>query len=71
MYLVQRVQLGELSQCGHAAQLSQHVSPQVVGRQLVTLEVGAVNPNLCQQPITARVRGQEDRVLGAGGLLQL
>lgn len=68
---MQRVQLWELSQRGHAAQLPQHVSPQVVGGQLVTLEVCVVNPNLCQQPITAVVRGQEDRVLRTGCLLQL
>lgn len=71
MDLVQRVRLWELSQRGHTAQLSHHVSPHVVGGQLVTLEVRAANPDLSQQPITAIVRGQEDRVLRTGCLLQL
>ena len=71
MHLVQRVQLWELPQRGHAAQLGQHVSPQVVGAQLVTLEVCAVNPDLSQQPITAGVRRQEDRVQRTRALLQL
>ena len=70
-HLVQWVGLWQLPQRGHAAQLSQHVRAQVVGGQLVTLEVCAVDPHLSQQPITAGVRGQEDRVVRAGGLLQL
>lgn len=69
--LVQRVWLWELSQCGHAAQLSHHVSLQKMGGQLVALEVGTVNPDLRQQPITAPVRGQEDWVLRTRCLLQL
>lgn len=71
MDLVQRVRLRELPQRGHGAQLRQHVGPQVVGDQLVTLEVGAVHPDLCQQPIRACVGGQEDGVLRTGSLLQL
>lgn len=69
--LVQGVDLWQLSQRGHATHLPQHVGPQVVRGQLVTLEVCAVNPNLSQQPITAGVRGQEDGVLRARRLLQL
>lgn len=69
--LVQRVDLRQVSQRGHTDQLPHHVSPQVVRGQLVTVEVGAVDPNLRQQPITAVVRGQEDRVLRTGRLLQL
>lgn len=68
---MQRVDVGQLSQRGHAEQLPQHVGPQVVRHQLVTLEVCTVNPNLSQQPITAGVRGEEDRVVRAGCLLQL
>lgn len=69
--LVQRVEVRQLPQRGHADQLPHHVSPQVVRRQLVTVEVRAVDPNLRQQPITASVRRQEDRVLRTGRLLQL
>lgn len=46
--LVQRMWLWELSQHGHAAQLSHHVSPQKMGGQLVALEVGTANPDLRQ-----------------------
>lgn len=71
VHLVQGVWLWELSQRGHAEKLSQHVSLQVVGHQLVTLEVCTAKPGLSQQPIAAMVRGQEDGVLGVGLLLQL
>lgn len=52
----------QLPDGGSAAQLCHHVSAEVVRVQLVTQKVRQTNPDLCQQPITARVRGQEDRV---------
>lgn len=37
----------------------------------MTLEVCSTNPHLSHKPITAGVRGQEDRILRPRGLLQL
>lgn len=70
-YLVQRVHFRQLPEGGGAAQLAQHVGLQVMGDQLVALEVTTLHPHLRQQPITSGVGGQEDRVVRAGGLLQL
>lgn len=56
---------------GGAVELPQHVGLEVVGDQLVALEVRAVHPHLSQQPITGRVRGHEDWILRTRGLLQL
>lgn len=71
LHLVQGVVLRKLPQRGNAAQLRHHMGPHVMGDQLVTLEVGAVDPDLSQQPVTAGVRGQKDRVLRTGRLLEL
>lgn len=68
---MQGVLFWQLSQRGHTAELGHHVGPQVVGDHLVMLEVCTVNPHLCQQPIRARVRGQEDGILRAGVLQEL
>lgn len=70
-YLVQWMILRKLPQGGHTAQFRHHMGPHIMGDQLVTLEVCAMDPHLRQHPITAGVRGQEDRIQRTRFLLEL